>query len=229
MPEYRKFSVAEITYALKSIEALISPKQRADLKLLYETPSGFSFERDGANRIKEPNTAHSCSRIGKEMMRVLAVPQGDGMMMVGDYSNESMIWFMNEKCRSALDVLGWFGPIIIDPLVVIQQELSARVELAMSYTSTARRRRLANAPNLPNKVQVLTYAYIRNADVVAEALFRARGKCESCGKDAPFLKSSNQQPYLEVHHRIQLAAGGEDTLANVIAVCPNCHRFAHYG
>jgi 5-methylcytosine-specific restriction endonuclease McrA len=31
------------------------------------------------------------------------------------------------------------------------------------------------------------------------------------------------------HHVKQLAHGGEDTVENAIAVCPNCHRKAHHG
>jgi 5-methylcytosine-specific restriction protein A len=34
---------------------------------------------------------------------------------------------------------------------------------------------------------------------------------------------------LEVHHKKQLSEGGEDTVENAIALCPNCHREAHYG
>ncbi|WP_407646473.1 HNH endonuclease [Henriciella aquimarina] len=35
--------------------------------------------------------------------------------------------------------------------------------------------------------------------------------------------------YLETHHIQPLAEGGADTLTNVIALCPNDHRKAHYG
>lgn len=32
-----------------------------------------------------------------------------------------------------------------------------------------------------------------------------------------------------MHHRRRLADGGEDTVANAIALCPSCHRERHYG
>ena len=69
---------------------------------------------------------------------------------------------------------------------------------------------------------------MRNPDVVVEALLRANGVCERCKKPAPFARRSDGTPYLEVHHRIPLAVGGEDTVENAIALCPNCHRAAHY-
>lgn len=58
------------------------------------------------------------------------------------------------------------------------------------------------------------------------ALARAQGKCEACECDAPFLAKAG--PFLEVHHVFRLADGGPDHPAHVIALCPNCHRKAHY-
>ncbi|MCM7737031.1 HNH endonuclease [Enterobacter hormaechei] len=53
-------------------------------------------------------------------------------------------------------------------------------------------------------------------------------KCQSCKSDAPFLKVDGT-PFLEVHHIEWLSNGGEDSVENAIALCPNCHRQAHYG
>ncbi|WP_196799400.1 HNH endonuclease [Thioalkalivibrio sp. ALMg9] len=60
-------------------------------------------------------------------------------------------------------------------------------------------------------------------------LRRAQGVCESCGEDAPFTKNSDGAPYLEVHHKLPLAEKCPDSVNNAIALCPNCHRKAHYG
>ena len=46
---------------------------------------------------------------------------------------------------------------------------------------------------------------------------------------APFNRDSNDTEYLEVHHKLPLAENGDDTVENAIALCPNCHRHAHYG
>jgi hypothetical protein len=92
----------------------------------------------------------------------------------------------------------------------------------------ARQSRLATAPKIPEKIETTTISFRRNPDVVAEVLLRAEGKCEKCLQPAPFKRASNGSPYLEVHHRVMLAAGGEDTVTNAIALCPNCHRAAHY-
>ena len=73
------------------------------------------------------------------------------------------------------------------------------------------------------------HGFLRNPDVIADVLWRAKGVCERCHRKAPFIRKSNNSPYLEVHHPIPLSDGGEDTVANAIALCPNCHREAHFG
>ncbi len=70
--------------------------------------------------------------------------------------------------------------------------------------------------------------YQRDAAVKAWVLQQANGKCESCGQPAPF-NGSDGLPFLEVHHVRQLADNGSDTVTNAAALCPNCHREAHYG
>jgi hypothetical protein len=58
-------------------------------------------------------------------------------------------------------------------------------------------------------------------------LYRAGGQCEGCPAPAPF-RTSDGSPYLEPHHATRLADNGPDHPAYVIALCPNCHRRAHY-
>lgn len=110
-----------------------------------------------------------------------------------------------------------------------ETEFLKDVEKSLNDTSENRRKRLAKAPKMPSFTIREVIVYKRNSDVVAEVLDKANGICQACRKPAPFNKRSNNKPYLEVHHRIHLANDGEDTVENAIAVCPNCHREAHYG
>lgn len=72
---------------------------------------------------------------------------------------------------------------------------------------------------------VISSVYERNEYIKEYSLYRARGKCELCRKDAPFVVDN--EPYLESHHIVWLSRGGEDTIDNTSAVCPNCHRKLH--
>ncbi|WP_234987687.1 HNH endonuclease [Novilysobacter spongiicola] len=128
----------------------------------------------------------------------------------------------------------FFLEIVVAPPIdpegseALQEQLDRRLQAALTDTPAQRRQRLMLAPKLPRKISVATVAFVRNADVIAEVLLRAAGKCESCFASAPFFRRTDHSPYLEVHHRIRLADGGEDTVANAIALCPNCHRREHY-
>ena len=111
----------------------------------------------------------------------------------------------------------------------VEARFAGALEASLKRTHEARLERLKNASPTPRKVTVTTTAFERNADVVAEALFRAEGVCGGCGEDAPFFRDRSGEPYLEVHHIVPLAKGGDDTVENAIALCPNCHRDQHYG
>lgn len=116
-----------------------------------------------------------------------------------------------------------------DTLDRFTQAFAQQVEQSFRDTPDARRERLRRASKLPERVPVLSYEFVRNPDVVAEVLFHAEGKFERCKAPSPFARRSDGSPYLEVHHRRPLSAGGHDTVENAIALCPNCHRELHYG
>lgn len=111
----------------------------------------------------------------------------------------------------------------------VEKSFEVRVSASLRDTPAARMQRLMRAPRVPTRVSVMSFVFARNADVVAEALARASGVCGVCKQPAPFMKRTDQSPYLEVHHRVPLAMNGEDTIENAVALCPNCHRKAHYG
>jgi 5-methylcytosine-specific restriction protein A len=111
----------------------------------------------------------------------------------------------------------------------IHNHFNYQVMLSLNDNPGTRQSRLVAAKKKPREVEVKTKAYIRNPDVVAEVLFRADGECEQCKNPAPFMREKDGSPYLEVHHVIQLSKGGEDSVENALALCPNCHRELHYG
>ena len=70
-------------------------------------------------------------------------------------------------------------------------------------------------------------SYIRQRHIRDAALERAEGKCEYC--NAPGFLTTGNYLYLETHHVVPLSEGGDDTLDNVISLCPNDHKLAHFG
>jgi 5-methylcytosine-specific restriction protein A len=114
-------------------------------------------------------------------------------------------------------------------LATVTQEFYEGVQKSLNDTDENRNLRLLKASKVPAKTTVTTSVFRRNYDVVATVLKRAKGKCELCNEAAPFIKRADKQPYLEVHHRKPLSQGGEDTIENATALCPNCHRYCHFG
>lgn len=71
--------------------------------------------------------------------------------------------------------------------------------------------------------------FLRESQRGASAQLRSNGKCEMPACTRALFQRDDDTPYLEVHHVVHLAEGGEDTLANAAALCPHCHRELHSG
>ncbi|MDD2369315.1 MAG: HNH endonuclease [Sulfuricurvum sp.] len=80
----------------------------------------------------------------------------------------------------------------------------------------------------PCKYEIKITQIHRDSKIKEWVLNEANGVCECCNEPAPFEKDDGF-PYLEIHHLKMLANDGSDTVANAIAVCPNCHRELHHG
>lgn len=70
-------------------------------------------------------------------------------------------------------------------------------------------------------------AFERSPQVRNYVLSRAKGECEWCGTKG--FETRAGSVYLETHHITPLSENGSDAVSNVIALCPNHHREAHFG
>ena len=112
---------------------------------------------------------------------------------------------------------------------IFKSYLEQKIAKSQNDSQEKRLIRLKESNKKPELIEVKSFQYKRNPDVIAEVLNRANGVCERCNNNAPFLRKKDNTPFLEVHHIVTLANGGDDTVENTIAVCPNCHRELHYG
>jgi 5-methylcytosine-specific restriction protein A len=139
---------------------------------------------------------------------------------------------LGKGSRSALRDLGqrmMTEAAQVDTLDKVDADLAREVQASRKLADDVRARELLKYSPLPTSRFVSARVFNRNPHVIAAVLQRAQGVCEQCGASAPFRRSATGEPYLEVHHVVQLAHGGEDTVVNARALCPNCHRFEHYG
>lgn len=71
---------------------------------------------------------------------------------------------------------------------------------------------------------MLKYDYGKNWKELSEQCkIKANYKCQKCGKS--FI---NNKIALHAHHIIPLSKGGRNILANLIAVCEDCHSHIHH-
>jgi hypothetical protein len=72
-------------------------------------------------------------------------------------------------------------------------------------------------------------AYDRDPMVVTLRKKLASNRCEVDGCTSPVFENDAGEPFVEVHHLVPLAQGGEDVLENTVALCPTHHRYLHIG
>lgn len=88
------------------------------------------------------------------------------------------------------------------------------------------KRRALNSAAKCGEYKTIVRQYVRDEYVVEYAKRLANGICQLCEQPAPFTDKKGQ-PYLETHHIEWLVRGGEDTIYNTVALCPNCHKRMH--
>lgn len=153
------------------------------------------------------------------------------ILLVGaDKGAEQLGWDTSKVKYRSLDTAPWYVHSYSDldgtfrlvrgtPLksVMPQSEKSENVDLYVDQFSI---------PAQSDRVRVESSVLPRSQDVRRKVLLRAKGFCEYCGTAG--FKMANGATYLETHHVIPLGKDGPDIEWNVVAVCPNDHRRAHY-
>lgn len=162
--------------------------------------SYYNSLREGAGRVPE-------TRMGREIVGWVEV--GD-ILTIGRIGNQ--LFFTKEQRNASepmADELGRQLAKSVDPARVL-----------------ARAKRQSGPP--PKRMRMIN-DFVRDPYIVAAALSRAVDRCEMPRCNSQLFDREDDRPYLEVHHILPLGESGDDTLENVAALCPSCHRELHYG
>lgn len=78
------------------------------------------------------------------------------------------------------------------------------------------------------------FQHKRNRIIIDQSIAGAQYRCEGYIGHLTFTSKATGKPYMEGHHLIPLRlqaqfANDLDTYANVICLCPLCHRLLHFG
>ncbi len=87
---------------------------------------------------------------------------------------------------------------------------------------------------IPKKIIAISNTWNRNKLISAQALEFAHYQCECDNEHKTFVAASNGKQYMEGHHLIPMKfqkdfSSSIDVYANIICLCPICHRLLHYG
>ena len=161
--------------------------------------SYYNSIREGAGRAPE-------ARMGRDFIRSW-LEAGDEVV-IGLVAGELFVAKRAQAVRSTEDVMA---------------------HLAMRAAPDTVRALAKLATGKPKRRQITREDFERNPFVVAAARVRANGRCEMPGCRRSLFTKDDGTRYLEVHHVIPLGEEGDDTFANVAALCPHCHREIHFG
>ncbi len=115
---------------------------------------------------------------------------------------------------------------LIVPEETIQNNFEQKAKKARKLSIAELKLRVSSSSSQAGNRTVTSYQYDRNAWINEYAKRRANGICQLCNEKAPF-EDKNGDPFLVEHHIIWLSRGGEDTIKNTVALCPNCHSRMH--
>ncbi len=197
-----------------------------------------SISRDLLNQIilKEPETSSSPKNLRELIL------SSDNLISVLNREDGKDYVRINRLCRNFQ--MGVKNLIIIfksegleiepNPNGRVKKEILLNlIAPKLDYSEKNKNKILEELEEKINNIDETVYAksvvlnqFIRSEQIREFAKIRANGICELCETNAPF-KDKYGKPYLESHHIVYLSKGGRDSIENVAALCPNCHRKIH--
>lgn len=197
--------------------------------------TGEGQEGDQSLNIRQNKTLARSPQLGIEIY-LFEVFKDRKYTYAGEVELDSSPYFEKEPDRNGNERV-----VYRFPLKLLSQNYSPDAELVNNSEKVAKKNvdsfsseelnktaQVINKKNQGKKYQfqyVKTKVYKRNPAVREYVKKLANGVCQLCKQDAPF--KVDGLPYLHVHHIEYLADGGEDTIKNSIALCPNCHERIH--
>ena len=84
------------------------------------------------------------------------------------------------------------------------------------------------------KIRKVSDSAIRHYQQAMQSIESAKYECEINSKHKTFTAKSTGMPYMEGHHMLPMKyqdrfKSSLDVYANIICLCPICHRLLHYG
>ena len=174
--------------------------------------------RDGPLAARSKSSVEFRMRNISAVMEKLCLPRIRGYLPASNIGKEGIEKVMHYLAESGsynpLDYTPTDNPEILNQRV---RELTKKIDPSIDPAGN----------KTPEKTEATVTRFVRDPAVKASVLKKAGGICEGCNSEAPFT-TLDGEPFLEVHHIIQLSENGADSVSNAVALCPNCHRRCHH-
>jgi len=196
----------------------------AYLKMLALEQSDQAFKKSVENRLlrEGPLSLRSASSIEYRMQNISAVLEQLGLTRITGYMPAKNIGAgVSARIRAVLEAKG-----ILDAETY---NVTADEAVLEKRAATLQKLPIVIEPQgitSPLQVSSTSTSYVRDPKVRAWVRQQAKGICEGCAEQAPFI-GDDGLPFLEVHHVKHLAQDGSDRISNAVALCPNCHQRCH--
>ena len=152
----------------------------------------------------------------------------------GFYPPKNTVWFIFTRSGIAEPFIGYLPGDV-------WSNLTAGDELARQYEKDYSAdeeddeyQKAINSPKAQNGVvEVLVTKNRRDAALAARVIKEAKYVCQYEKEHETFVSASTGQCYFEAHHLIPISKKdlfefSLDVEANIVSLCPNCHRLIHY-
>jgi len=153
----------------------------------------------------------------------------------GFYPTDQDEWFIFTRKGEAYPFIGFYSAERLENILSGEQ---SRIVFENNYTLDDEDDEYQKAASSPKAQQdQVTYEgkrYKRDASLAATSIKTAKHQCQFDEKHESFISGSSGKPFVEVHHLIPISRSEDfenslDVSANLVVLCPNCHRAIHYG
>lgn len=151
------------------------------------------------------------------------------------YPNENDYWYIFSKAGENIPYIGFISSREWENISSGVDEAKAFEEnYALDEDDEQFQKEIHSPQAQVGKTETSTTRYSRSPAKAANAIKRSKYKCQFDDSHVSFISGSSSKPYVEAHHLIPLSYSDEfevslDVPANLIILCPNCHRAIHLG
>lgn len=117
---------------------------------------------------------------------------------------------------------------------VAELVFTSSIETQLSQIDRERIEVIDTQEEVPERVINRNSSFKRSPKKSAEAIIIANFTCEVNSNHRSFISKRTQENYCEGHHLVPMENQGSynfslDIHANIVSLCPNCHRILHHG